>query len=334
MKTTIREVARRAGVSISTVSRVFNKSAFVDESTSEKVRSAALELRYAPNQAARSLIKNETRTIGLILPSVFGEYYSEVLSGMDHVASGADYDIMLSGSKSIGSKFEKSIRAMSGRVDGLIIMSPTIGCEQLRALIPPYLPTVLMNAADASGSFTTVSVDNRGGAMLAVKHLIGLGHQRIAHIRGLDGSDDARLRAEGYRAAMQEAGLDRYITEVSGSFTIASGDPAIRALLALPERPTAVFAANDAMAIGTLPPLGAENVRVPDDIAIVGFDDLPRAQTTRPPLTTIRVDLATFGATAITEVIASIRQENNTAPERRTIGCELIVRSSCGTPRH
>jgi LacI family transcriptional regulator len=334
MKTTIREVARRAGVSISTVSRVFNKTAFVEESTSEKVRSAALELRYAPNQAARSLVKNETRTIGLILPSVFGEYYSEVLSGMDSIASAADYDIMLSGSKSIGSKFEKSIRAMSGRVDGLIIMSPTIGSEQLRTLIPQHLRTVLMNTADTSGSFATVSVDNRGGAMLAVKHLIALGHQRIAHIRGHDGSDDARLRAEGYRAAMQDAGLERFITEVSGSFTIKSGETAMRAVLALPERPTGVFAANDAMAIGALTTLADEGVVVPDGIALVAFDDLPRAQSTRPPLTTIRVDLAAFGATAMQEVIASIQQGSNTAPVHRTIASALIVRESCGARRH
>lgn len=331
MKTTIREVAKRAGVSISTVSRVFNETAIVDEATKEKVRSAARDLRYTPNQAARSLVMNETRTIGLILPAVFGEYYSEVLRGMDEIASASDYDIILSGSKSIGSKFEKSIRAMSGRVDGLIIMSPTIGSEQLRSLIPQHLPTVLMNATDTSGSFATVSVDNRGGAMLAVKHLISLGHTHIAHVSGLDQSDDARLRAEGYRAAMHEAGLDRFITEVRGSYTVESGIPAVRAILSMTERPTAIFSSNDAMLLGALPVLRDQGIRVPEDIAVVGFDDIPRAAATVPALTTIRVDLAGFGATAMSDVITAIHGGPSAVPVHRTIGCDLVVRASCGS---
>ena len=330
MKTTIREVAKRAGVSISTVSRVFNETAIVDEGTKEKVRAAARALRYTPNQAARSLVMNETRTIGLILPAVFGEYYSEVLRGMDEIASDADYDIILSGSKSIGSKFEKSIRAMAGRVDGLIIMSPTIGSDQLRAHIPHYLPTVLMNATDTSGSFATVSVDNHGGAMLAVKHLIALGHTRIAHIRGLDQSDDARLRAEGYRAAMQEAGLGDLITEVSGEYTIASGVAAVRQLVAMADRPTAIFSSNDAMLLDAMPVIRHHGLTVPGDIALVGFDDIPRAAAMSPALTTVRVDLAGFGATAMQDVLAAIYRGDAAVPAHQTIGCELVVRSSCG----
>lgn len=330
MKTTIREVAKRAGVSISTVSRVFNETAIVDGSTKEKVLAAARALRYTPNQAARSLVMNETRTIGLILPAVFGEYYSEVLRGMDEIASAADYDIILSGSKSIGSKFEKSIRAMAGRVDGLIVMSPTIGSEQLRAHMPHYLPTVLMNAADPSGSFATVSVDNHGGALLAVKHLIALGHRRIAHIRGLDQSDDARLRAAGYRSAMREAGLGSFIMEVSGEYTVESGVNAVRQLLAMADQPTAIFSSNDAMLLDAMPVIRERGLTVPGDLALVGFDDIPRAAAMTPALTTIRVDLAGFGAAAMQDVLAAIHQGDAAAPVHRTIGCELVVRSSCG----
>lgn len=332
MKTTIREVARRAGVSISTVSRVFNETAVVDETTREKVRAAARDLHYTPNQAARSLVMNETRTIGLILPNIFGEYYSELIRGMDEVASARDYDILITGSKSLGTKFEKSILSLSGRVDGLIIMSPALRSDYLRTIIPPHLPAVLLNAAGTSGAFPTVSVNNRDGATMAVNHLIRLGHTRIAIITGLAQSEDAVLRTEGYRDAMRAAGLEQGMLEVGGAFTLESGAHAARAIVAQPVRPTAVFCANDAMAIGALNVLAEHGLAVPHDIALVGFDDIPSARFTVPPLTTVRVDLPRFGAAAMEELITCIAAGTAAPPVHRTVDCALVVRSSCGTP--
>lgn len=331
MKNTIKEVAKQAGVSISTVSRVFNNTAFVDEPTKEKVLLAAKALHYSPNQAARSLTKSETRTIGLVLPGIFGEYFSEVLRGMDAVASDADYDIMISGAKGITSKFQKSIRAMSGRVDGLIIMSPIIQGTELRELIPMNIPTVLLNSDEEHPDFDTVNINNSEGAYLAVNHLIRLGHRRIALIKGSENTYDSQQRTEGYRKAIRANGLDQYRVEVSGSFTKVSGYDAAIQLLAQEERPTAIFAANDAMALGAMSALQEHSIAVPNSIAVVGFDDIPMSQFSMPKLTTIRVDLNHFGRFAMERVLAAVRQKDVHAVEHTMLSVELIVRASCHT---
>ncbi len=329
MKNTIKEVAKQAGVSISTVSRVFNNTAFVDEPTKAKVLLAAKELHYTPNQAARSLTKSETRTIGLILPGIFGEYFSEVLRGMDAVASDADFDIMISGAKGITTKFEKSIRAMAGRVDGLIIMSPILQGAQLRELIPVNIPTVLLNSDEEHPDFDTVNINNSEGAYLAVNHLIRLGHRRIALIKGSENTYDSQQRTEGYRKAIRANGLDQYRVEVNGSFTKSSGYDAARELLAQEERPTAIFAANDAMALGAMSALQEHGIAVPNTIAVVGFDDIPMSQYSNPKLTTIRVDLKHFGRYAMERVLVAVRDRSTHKVEHTMINVELVVRSSC-----
>ncbi|KAB2920232.1 MAG: LacI family transcriptional regulator [Bacteroidetes bacterium] len=331
MGKTIKDVARNAGVSISTVSRVFNNTAFVDEPTRQKVLLSAKELRYSPNQAARSLTKSETRTIGLILPGVFGEYFSEVLRGMDMVAANDDFDIIISSSKNVRAKFEKSIRAMAGRVDGLVVMSPLVIGPELRDLIPADIPVVLLNSPEQHPSFDTVNINNAEGAFVAVHHLIRLGHRRIAIIKGLENSYDARQRYEGYRTAMETHGLGTMMRVAAGAYTIPSGRTAAAELLASGERPTALFVSNDAMAVGAMEAIAEQGLSVPRDIAVVGFDDIPMSQYAKPPLTTIRVDLHLFGETAMKRIVAAVRDKQKHRTERMMVGFELIVRQSCGS---
>ena len=328
MKTTIKDVAKNAGVSISTVSRVLNNSAFVDELTKQRVILSAQELHYTPNQAARSLTRSETKTIGLILPGLFGEYFSEVLRGMDRIASAEDFDIMISGSKSIGTKFEKSIRAMSGRVDGLIIMSPIIKSSLLREMIPVRMPAVLLNANEENSMFDTVNVNNSEGAFVSVNHLIRLGHKRIALISGVEESYDSQLRRAGYRKAMMSNGLGQFIIEVNGSFTRMSGRVAAEELMSLQERPTAIFAANDAMAIGAMDAVQERGLRIPDDLAMVGFDDIPMSQYSNPKLTTIRIALEQFGETAMRRILFAVREKGTLELQHTVLGFELVVRAS------
>ncbi len=330
---TIKDVAREAGVSVATVSRVFNEKGPVSESARERIRDVAKRLRYAPHGAARSLITNRTAAIGVLLPDIHGEFFSELIRGIDLAARRKGYHLLVSSSHGERGELEAVLRATRGRVDGLIVMSPDIDTQALRANLPETLPAVLLDARDDEGWFDSITIDNHRGAYAMVRHLLALGHRRIALVKGPAGNFDANERLRGYRDALREgpaewsAGL-----EFDGDFSEEAGHRAGTRIVALRPRPTAVFAANDGMAIGVLSALRDAGVRVPEEISLAGFDDIPICRFTAPTLSSVRVPIAAVGAHAITRLLQIIGMANSHERLYETLSTTPVLRQSCAPP--
>ena len=326
---TIHDVAARAGVSVATVSRVLNRKDLVREDTTREVLAAAKSLRYVPNIAARSLSIRRTNTIGIVLPDVHGEFFSEVIRGIDVDARGEGYHILVSGSHSDSNEMLAVIEAMRGRVDGLIVMAPDIPAPALREQLAIDMPLVLLNAADEEHD--GITIDNYGGARSMMQHLASLGHQQIAFVKGPASNADARERLRGYRHAMR-AISNSVICELDGDFTEKSGHDAGLKAATMDPRPTAIFAANDSMAVGVLSAMAERGIAVPDQMSVVGFDDIPIAHYVAPPLTTIRVDIAEVGRRSFALICDSIR--DNSRPKRQEcIDTTLVERKSSAPPQ-
>lgn len=334
MPITIRDVAREAGVSVATVSRVFNHSGPVKDETRRRITEVALRLRYAPNTMARSLSTRRTATVGVVLPDLYGEFFSEVMRGVDQAARQEGYHVLVSSSHSDRSEIVAALRAMRGRVDGLVLLAADLDTATLVANLPDRLPLVLLNSDLPDGTFDSLNIDNFGGARAVTEHLLRLGHRRIGLIQGGERNHDARERLRGFRAALREAGVE-YEEEwiAPGDFTESAGYGAAERILAARVRPTAVFAANDSMAVGALSALRDAGLRVPDDMAVVGFDDVPIAQYVSPPLTTVRVAIADLGARAVLRLFDAMRDDGSERG-REILPTELVVRRSCGAPSY
>jgi len=329
---TIHDVAARAGVSVATVSRVLNGKAPVKEETAAQVLEIARSLRYVPNVAARSLSSRRHHTIGVVLPDVHGEFFSEVIRGIDVAARKEGYHILVSGSHSDPGELEEVLDAMHGRVDGVIVMSPEDGANRVQDQIRDHLPLVLLNAH--TDGHDTVTIDNYGGAHAMVEPLSALGHTHIAFIRGPEHNADARERLRGYRHAMRRLlrGGTRAL-ELAGDFSEESGFVAGKAIAVMTPRPTAVFAANDSMAVGALGAFSAASLRVPDDVAVAGFDDIPIARYVAPPLTTVHVDIAEIGRRAFDLLSAGFAHPRSRTRRQESVATSLVIRKSCGGGR-
>jgi LacI family transcriptional regulator len=331
---TIKDVARESGVSVATVSRVLNDKGPVSETTRERIRGVADRLRYSPHGAARSLITNRTAAIGVLLPDIYGEFFSELIRGIDMASRRRGYHLLVSGSHGDRAELEAVLRATRGRVDGLIVMSPELDAETLRANLPETLPVVLLNCASDGAWFDSITIDNHGGACAMVTYLIGLGHRRIALVKGPAGNFDASERQKGYRDALRELpdGWSADL-EFEGDFSEEAGYRAGVRILELAQRPTAVFAANDGMAIGALSAFRDAGVRVPDDISLAGFDDIPISRFTAPTLSSVRVPIADLGALAITRLLHTIDTAERHDRLHRTLATTPMFRQSCAAPR-
>ncbi len=333
---TIKDVAREAGVSVATISRVVNGSAAVKEETRRHVLGVAARLGYSPHGAARSLITSRTNTIGALLPDLHGEFFSEVIRSIDHAAHHGGFHLLLSSSHDGEREIVTSFRAMRGRVDGLIVMSPDLDARTAVHSFPDGFPVVLLNCPADRAGYDSIVIANYEGARAAVNHLLELGHRRIAMITGRERNHDAAERLRGFRDAMREAGVTSdAAVELSGDFAEESGYRATRELLGARERPTAIFAANDSMAIGAISALREAGVRVPEDVAVVGFDDIPMARYMNPPLTTVHVDISALGTLATDRLLEQIHEEPRGAREHRqeVVPATLIVRGSSGSRR-
>ncbi|HEV8197597.1 MAG TPA: LacI family DNA-binding transcriptional regulator [Gemmatimonadales bacterium] len=331
---TIRDVARAARVSVATASRALHKSHLVAHDTREAVRAVADRLHYTPHRGARSLITSTTHSIGVLLPDLYGEFFSEVIRGIDQTAQGAGYHCLLSSVRHGGPTLEAALRSMRGRVDGLILMSPEFTGDLSKRALPSGFPVVLLNCPPSDTPHDSIAVANFEGARAMVRHLAGLGHTRIAIIQGAEGNFDAAERMRGYRTALTEAGL-RFAPElaVPGDFSEAAGDAGARALLRVVDPPTAIFAANDGMAIGALYALRDAGRRVPEDIAIGGFDDIPMARYVEPALTSVHVDISALGEQAAGRLFAALEGPLEHHVSRATLPTTLVVRRSCGSRR-
>ena len=325
---TIHDVAAKAGVSVATVSRVINEKGPVRESTSRRVLEAARTMRYAPNIAARTLSMRRSHTIGVVLPEVHGEFFSEVIRGIDVAARRDGYHILVSGSHSDRGEMLAVLDAMRGRVDALLVMSPDVEVGALRDQLSTGLPLVLLNSS--SNQYNAITIDNYGGAASMTRHLREIGHTRIAFIAGPEGNADALERLRGVRETLRMIGPRAAAIECPADFSEQSGYAATMKIVDMEPRPTAIFAANDAMAVGALAALAECGLDVPSDIAVVGFDDIPIARYLAPPLTTVRVEIAELGRRAFELVFQSMSRGASTRPRQECIPTSLIVRQSCG----
>jgi len=282
-----------------------------------------------PHAAARSLITRRTDTIGVLLPDLHGEFFSELIRGIDAGARASGRHLLISSSHGSEAEAAQALRMLQGRVDGLIVMSPHAGADVLGANLPAALPTVLLNTRVASGTYPAFSIDNYGGAAAMMKHLFASGRRRIAFISGPDNNFDADERLRGYRDAIAaRKGASELV--LRGEFSESSGYRAGIDLCERGERPDAIFAANDMMALGCLFALTERGVGVPGDIALAGFDDIPIARFVTPPLTTVRVRIADLGRRAFERLDALIATGDDGARTTERLDCDLVVRQSSG----
>ena len=327
---TIKDVAREAGVSVATVSRVWNEAAFVSPETRQRVAEVATRLGYSPHGAARSLITRTTFALGVLLPDLYGEFFSEIIRGIDHTAQAAGYHILVSSSHDSKDEIDAALRSMRGRVDGMIIMSPDLDAQRTLHTLQGSFPVVLLNGGVDANEFDSITIENHTGAREMTLHLVKHGHTRIAMIAGPQRNYDAAERLRGYETALMESGIvhdDSLV--VLGDFSELSGHAAAMQLLSMTQRPTAIFAANDSMAIGALSALHESGLRVPQDIAVAGFDDIPLARYMNPPLSTVHVDISLLGERAATLLLSSLLQGQRPRQQQQ-LSTTLVIRSSCG----
>lgn len=296
---TIRDVAQRAQVSVATVSRALNGFENVSEQARTRIADAVKALGYVPHAGARSLSLARTNAIGVVLPDLHGEFFSEVVRGMDREASRRGYLLLLSNLHSGPAQAALALRAMRGRVDGLIVMAPHLSEEELSLALPPGLPSILINTRDSAGEHPSIRLDNRAGARAVVDHFVAHGRKRLIHIAGPASNIDAQERADSFRQAAAGHGVEWEV--VQGDFEEDSGGKAIAALNGAGHRFDAVFAGNDNMAIGALQALRSAGVEVPDQVAVAGFDDIPLAR--HLGLTTVRVRIAELGEHAFERLL-------------------------------
>jgi LacI family transcriptional regulator len=321
---TIRDVARRAEVSVASVSRALNGLDNVRAETRERIVAAATELGYVPHAGARSLSLSRAHAIGVVLPDLHGEFFSECVRGMDREASRRGYLLLLSNMHADGAEAAVALRAMRGRVDGVLVMAPHISHQTLDDTLPDVLPAVLINCPGEFGQRPSIRFDNRMGAKAVVDHLVAGGYRNIVHVAGPETNVDAQERTEGFRTAMARHGLEARI--VQGDFNEDSGVDAANALIAGDRPVDAVFASNDMMAIGCLHALRTAGKRVPEDVAVAGFDDVPLARYLA--LTTVRVRIAEVGARAISRLIDLLEGTVEDGPIHEVQLPELVVRGT------
>lgn len=319
--TTIRDVARRAAVSVASASRALNNHSNVTPATRDRVLAAARALDYVPHLGARSLSRGRSNTIGVVLPDLFGEFFSEIIRGVDYAAHRRGLQLLLTNMHGSAEDTEAAIRAMRGRVDGLLVMSPQVDVDFLGRSLPKGLPAIVMNAA-ADGIHPTIAIDNLAGAREAVAHLAAQGCGRIAHIAGPHGNADADARRAGFAAATGTRGV-----VIEGDFSEASGIAAARRILADHRDIDGVFAANDMMAVACMATLAEGGMRAPGDVAIIGFDGVPIAQYVTPALSTMALNLAELGERAVERLIAATDRPD-APPTTEMLVPQLVVRAS------
>jgi len=333
MVVTIRDVAAKAGVSTATASRALNGAANVTAQTRIRVVETARQLGYFPNSAARSLSTRRTHCVGVVLPDLHGEFFSDLIRGIDRSARLHGLTLLLAGSHGDVRELAGALRTMRGRVDGLLVMSPHVSAQVLAQNLPPSIPLVLVNTPQGAASVSSLTVDSYGGACAMVHHLVGRGHQRIAMIAGPEANFDAQERIRGYRQTLAELRPGVAPLVLRGDFSEESGYRVGRQLVSMSQRPDAVFAANDMMAIGCLFALAEASVLVPNEIALAGFDDVALARFVTPPLTTVRVRIAELGELALERLVTAISAEGADLPSAQTLRTELVVRASCSRTR-
>jgi LacI family transcriptional regulator len=329
----MQDVAEAAGVSLGTVSHVLSGSHPVNPETRERVDVAIRQLAFRPNRVARALAGDRSSTIGVLLPDIANPFFAELARGAEDVLGRADFAVLFGNSDNDAGKERRYLSNFSERrVDGMIALT-TAGAdaEELRQLTA-YIPVVVVDRVAPGWGGDTVVGDNETGMMLAVRHLAQLGHRRIALINGDPGLSTAIERRAGFVRAASDEGLEvRLLSE--GEFTFESGFDQARALLALPEPPTGVCAANDLLALAVLGAAADLGRRVPRDLSVVGYDDIVFAKVASPALTTIHQPAYDMGAAAAKLLLKRLRDSTRRASRRVVMKPALVVRASTAPVR-
>jgi LacI family transcriptional regulator len=325
---TIYDVARDAGVSTSTVSHVLNGTRYVSDETKTRVLQTMEQLGYRPSSLARSLVRQETQSLALIVPDNVNPFFAELARGIENCGFNAGYNVILGNSdRSSAKELAYLDMLIAKRVDGIIYMTMSAALDQLQPLLDHKIPVVTFDRE--YDRLDAILLDNILGGYQATRHLIELGHRRVACIGGPDAKNRSHHRTRGYEDALAEAGIpvDPDLIQ-AGDWMYESGKQGARQLFDLPQPPTAIFACNDMMAIGAMAFLHERGLRVPDDVSVVGFDDVGLSAYAWPPLTTLATPIVEVGERLCQLLLDRIKGQLPPEPQRITVGGRLVVRGS------
>lgn len=338
---TIYDVAERAQVSVATVSHVLNRTRYVLPQTERRVRAAAEALRYRPNHLARSLRRRETHTIGLLVPDNANPFFADVARAVEDAGFAKGYNVFLCNSDMSEAKYAAYADALLAKqVDGLILVSSEListshGTDPLERIVDARVPVVVVDRKiDDDLPVGQVLIDNEGGGYLAGQYLASLGHRRIGAITGPSNLTPFRRREDGFRRALTEAGLQLATESIVQKDMLGyrDGAEAMRELLRRSPGITAVFAFNDMMAIGAIAELRRAGLGVPDDVSVIGFDDIAQASTAYPTITTIAQPKAEMGRASVGLLLDRISAGDGQASTSLCLSTKLVERDSCRAP--
>lgn len=332
---TIRDVAALAGVSHQTVSRVINNSEVVTSSTRIRVENAIKELGYRPNAIARSMAKGNTCTLGCISPSLTNFIFASMIESAQAEARRQGFFILTGSAPSVDEVQPLLDEMLNRRVDGLLVLNPRDDnrYRHLLPLIHRGMPVVYLKNSPKGELVSSVCCDDQNGSHQATRYLLELGHTSIATITGPENEECTQDRLEGYRQILLKAGINpEKVLIAIGDWTAESGGQAIRQLLASEIPFSSVFAQNDQMAVGAISALRDAGLRIPQDVSVIGYDDIPLASYFDPPLTTIRQPIDEFGRHGAQLLIEAV-QNSKFNPKQVRLNAQLVERNSCAPPR-
>jgi LacI family transcriptional regulator len=325
---TLKDIARLANVSVTTASYALNNRPEVNEQTRQRVLEIARKHNYKPSGIARDLKLRKTKTIGLILSNLAGPFYAEIIKGIEEITFSSNYNLVVC--SSYGGKNSTAVRYLrEKRTDGILLMASDIDDEIIIESANENFPIILLDRELDKDYIWCVTVDNEKGAYNAVKHLVSLGYRKIGYLSGPENSFDNQQRFDGYKKALQISSIDmqqRWF--VHGQFTRKGGYSAAQALIANKDIPEALFCGNDEMAIGALEAFNDADIKVPERIAIAGFDDIELSTYVNPPLTTVKHPKYLLGSTATHMLIQALKKDYNISNIK--LDTQLIIRQSCG----
>jgi LacI family transcriptional regulator len=331
---TIHDVARLAGVSPITVSRVLNNSGYASEETRARVEAAAAELGYVPNTLARGLRSKRTNTLALVMTDITNPYFTLIARGVEDTASNSGYTVIFCNTDESEAEEEKYLNILvQKQVDGILLVPACSNSQSLKFLRSNEIPFVLIDRRVPDTRSDLVRSDSEQGAYNLTRHLIELGHKRIVTITGPQAVSTSLDRASGYQRAMKEAGLADLIEVYYGSFTQDSGYELTSRALALKPRPTAIFGGNNFISIGIFKALRDASLIVPEDMSVVGFDDLPASLLINPILTVAAQPAYQMGSQATELLLKRIAGQLPEASQEIILPTEMIVRRSSSQPR-
>ncbi len=329
---TINDVAKLAGVSTTTVSHFINGTRYVSDDLRERVENAIAELGYRPNSLARGLRRGESKTIGLIVPDNSNPFFAEILRSIENIGYANGYSVILCNSDSdIDKEIAYTDLLFAKQVDGIVFITTNNSCDHLQQLSNAGIPIIVIDRDIPLIGTDVLLVDNFQGGYAATQYLIGLGHRNIACITGPSRLTPSAERVNGYKKALADAGIpENPEWMIAGDFQFQGGESGIEQLLALTERPTAVFACNDMMALGVMRGLRKAKLSVPRDISLIGFDDISLTSVVSPALTSVAQPIQEISRLAFELLIDRIQKKNTECEEKRIVlPTQLVIRESC-----